>query len=216
MVRPEVTTADFGKMLCLNPAEHLPQNIYKLMVGCVVPRPIAFVSSIDEEGIYNLAPFSYFTAVCAQPPTVLFCPLVRMTTGRKKDTLRNVLATKEFVINVVSAEIVPEMNQTAAEVEPEVDEFALAGLTPIPSEIVKPPRVAESPVHMECRLREIVTISDQPGGGSIVIGEVVRFHVREELVDNYRIDPDKLNAVGRMGGPTYCHTKDRFNLERPK
>jgi len=216
-IGPEMSEASgTGKMLRFDPAEHLPQNIYKLMVGCVVPRPIAFVSSVDEQGIYNLAPFSYFSAVCSKPPTVLFCPAVRLTTGKPKDTLRNVLATKEFVINIVSEEIAAEMNQTAAEVGPEVDEFELAGLTPLPSETVRVPRVAESPVQMECRLREVVTISAAPGGGSIVIGEVLRFHVKEDLFDNYRIDPEKLNAVGRMGGPTYCRTQDRFDLERPK
>lgn len=210
------TASDTGRMLRFDPGEHHSQDIYKLMVGCVVPRPIAFVSSIDEQGIYNLAPFSYFSAVCSRPPTVLFCPAVRTTNGETKDTLRNVVATREFVINIVSEEIAAEMNQAAAEVGPEVDEFALSGLTPLPSEAVKPPRVAESPVQMECRLREVVTISSEPGGGSIVIGEVVRFHVREDLFDDYRIDPVRLNAVGRMGGPTYCRTQDRFDLQRPK
>jgi flavin reductase (DIM6/NTAB) family NADH-FMN oxidoreductase RutF len=204
------------KMLRFDPAEHLGQNIYKLMVGCVVPRPIAFVSSIDEQGIYNLAPFSYFSAVCSKPPTILFCPGVRTATGKSKDTLRNVLATREFVVNIVSEHIAAEMNQTSAEVGPEVDEFELAGLTPLASEAVRAPRVAESPIQMECQLREVITISTAPGGGSIVIGEVLRFHVREDLFDDYRIDPEKLKAVGRMGGPTYCRTQDRFDLERPK
>ncbi len=215
-IGPEMSQASsLRKMLRFDPVEHLPQNIYKLMIGCVVPRPIAFVSSIDEQGIYNLAPFSFFSAVCSKPPTVLFCPGVRATTGKSKDTLRNVLATKEFVVNIVSEEIVAEMNQTSAEVGPEVDEYELSGLTPLASETVKPPRVAESPVQMECRLREVVTISSEAGGGSIVIGEVQRFHVREDLFENYRIDPAKLNAVARMGGPTYCRTQDRFDLERP-
>jgi flavin reductase (DIM6/NTAB) family NADH-FMN oxidoreductase RutF len=100
-------------------------------------------------------------------------------------------------------------------VPPEVDEFELAGLTPLPSELVKPPRVAESPVQMECRLRQIVEVSDRPAGGSIVLGEVLRFHVDEDLFDHYRVDPDKLRAIGRMGGATYVRTRDRFDLERP-
>jgi flavin reductase (DIM6/NTAB) family NADH-FMN oxidoreductase RutF len=208
--------SDQQKMLRFDPAEHRPQNIYKMMIGCVVPRPIAFVSSIDAEGIYNLAPFSFFSAVCSKPPTILFCPSVRATTGKSKDTLRNVLATKEFVVNIVSEEIAAEMNQTSAEVGPEVDEFILSGLTPLASESVRAPRVAESAVQMECRLREVITISAEPGGGSIVIGEVLRFHVREDLFENYRIDPEKLNAIGRMGGPTYCRTHGRFDMERPK
>jgi flavin reductase (DIM6/NTAB) family NADH-FMN oxidoreductase RutF len=205
-----------GKMLRFDPGEHLAQDIYKLMVGCVVPRPIAFVASVDEQGIYNLAPFSYFSAVCSKPPTVLFCPAVRLTTGKSKDTLRNVLATKEFVVNIVSEEIAAQMNKTSAEVGPEVDEFVLSGLTPVASELISVPRVVESPAQMECRLREVITISSEPGGGSIVIGEVLLFHVREDLFENYRIDPEKLNAIGRMGGPTYCRTQDRFDMERPK
>jgi flavin reductase (DIM6/NTAB) family NADH-FMN oxidoreductase RutF len=100
-------------------------------------------------------------------------------------------------------------------VPPEVDEFELAGLTPLPSELVKPPRVAESPVQMECRLRQVIEVSDRPGGGSIVLGEVLRFHINEDLVENFRIDPDKLAAIGRMGGPTYVRTRDHFDLQRP-
>jgi flavin reductase (DIM6/NTAB) family NADH-FMN oxidoreductase RutF len=205
-----------GAMRSFDPAQESPQDIYKLMVGAIVPRPIAFVSSIDEAGVLNLAPFSYFSAVCSRPPTVLFCPAVRTSSGSKKDTLKNVLATGEFVINIVSEEIAPQMNQTAAEVGPEVDEFALSGLTPLASVAIRPPRVAESPAQMECRLREVITISDQPGGASIVVGNVLRFHIREDLVDDFRIDPEKLQAVGRMGGPTYCRTRDRFDLKRPQ
>ena len=108
------------------------------------------------------------------------------------------------------------MNKTSAEVGPEVDEFALSGLTPLPSLVVRPPRVAESPFQMECSLREVVIISDQPGGGSVVIGEVVRFHLREELFDNFRVDAEGLQAIGRMGGPSYCRTRDRFDMQRPK
>ena len=120
------------------------------------------------------------------------------------------------MVNIVSEEIAAEMNQTSAEVGPEVDEFELVRADSAGERDGKAPRVAESPVQMECRLREVITISAEPGGGSIVIGEVLRFHVREDLFDNYRIDPDKLKAVGRMGGPTYTRTRDRFDLERPK
>jgi flavin reductase (DIM6/NTAB) family NADH-FMN oxidoreductase RutF len=208
-------------MVSFDPAREPVQNIYKLMIGAIVPRPIAFVSSLDEHGVRNLAPFSYFTAVSADPPVVLFCPSVRRDDPQRglvahKDTLLNVIATREFVINVVTDALVEKMNLTSAQVPPEVDEFELAGLTPLPSELVKPPRVAESPVQMECRLRQIIEVSDRPSGGSIVLGEVLRFHVREDLVENFRIDPEKLAAVGRMGGPTYVHTHDRFDLKRPE
>jgi flavin reductase (DIM6/NTAB) family NADH-FMN oxidoreductase RutF len=203
-------------MLAIDPAEHAHGDIYKLMVGAIVPRPIALVSSIDEAGLRNLAPFSYFTACSSNPPVVVFCPILRPVPPMAKDTLRNVTATREFVVNIVSEEFVERMNATAATVGPEVDEFELSGLTPVASDLIKPARVAESHVHMECRLRQIVQVSDQPGGGSLVLGEVLRFHVREDHIDNFRIDPDKLRAVGRMAGFTYVRTTDRFELERPK
>lgn len=208
-------------MRSFDPAGESVQNIYKLMIGVIVPRPIAFVSSMDGNGVRNLAPFSYYTAVSADPPVVLFCPSVRREDPKRglsahKDTLRNIVENREFVINVVTEELAERMNRTSAQVPPEIDEFELAGLTPIPSELIKPPRVAESPVQMECRLHQIVEVSDRPAGGSVVLGEVLRFHVREDLFDNFRIDPDKLAAIGRMAGPTYVRTHDRFDLERPR
>ncbi len=147
---------------------------------------------------------------------MVFCPILRPAPLGAKDTLRNILATHEFVINIVSADFADRMNATAAQVGPEVDEFALSGLTPLASEVIKPARVAESRVHMECRLLQTVQVSDQPGGGSLVLGEVLRFHIQEDLISNFRIDPDKLGAVGRMAGNTYIRTTDRFDLERPK
>ncbi|AXC14932.1 Nitrilotriacetate monooxygenase component B [Acidisarcina polymorpha] len=199
-----------------DPENYSHSDIYKLMVGAIVPRPIALVSTVDENGIRNLAPFSYFTAVCSSPPTLLFCPAVRASTQGRKDTLRNVLSTEEFVVNVVSWDIASQMNVTSAEVAFEVDEFELSGLTPVASAVVRAPRVAESPIQMECKLRNVVTISEQVGGASIVIGEIIRFHVREGLMNEFKIDPDKFNAIGRMGGPTYIRTLDRFEMERPK
>ena len=207
-------------MRSFDPQQESVQNIYKLMIGAIVPRPIAFVSSLDVRGVRNLAPFSFFNGVSADPPVVLFCASVRREDpqrglGPHKDTLRNVIDTREFVINVVTESIAEKMNLTSAQVPPDVDEFELSGLTPLPSELVKPPRVAESPVQMECRLRQIVKISEQLHGSTIVLGDVLRFHVREDLVANFRIDADKLAAIGRMGGPTYVRTRDRFDLERP-
>jgi flavin reductase (DIM6/NTAB) family NADH-FMN oxidoreductase RutF len=199
-----------------DPANHSASDIYKLMVGMVVPRPIAFVSSLDEQGVRNLAPFSYFMACTADPPVVCFVSSYRKTELPTKDTLRNIVATKEFVVNIVSGEFADRMNLTAAEVAPEIDEFDLSGLTPVPSELVRPPRVAESHAHMECRLRQLLPIGEAPGGGTMIFGDVLRFHVDEEIIDGYKIDPDKLNAVGRMGGPTYVRTRDRFDMARPK
>ena len=194
-------------------ADH--RNIYKLMVGAIVPRPIAFVSTVSPAGVLNLAPFSFFTGISANPPVICFSPMVRGSDGRRKDTLCNIEATREFVVNIVSEDFAQAMNTCSAEFPPEVDEFCESGLTPIASDLVRPPRVAESRINMECRLVQIVHVSPKPLGGSLVIGEIVRFHVADELFQEYRIDPDKLRAIGRMGGPTYTRTTDRFEMERP-
>lgn len=207
-------------MLSINPAEHQVLEIYKLMTGLIVPRPIALVSTIDQDGVANVAPFSFFCGVGSNPPTVLFCPTLRSKGDQRpddrKDTLRNVEQTGEFVINIVSDSIAAATNATAAEVGPEVDEFHLAGLTPLPSEVVRAPRVAESPAHFECKLLQIIFTGQAPGAGVVVLGEIVRFHVQTDLEDNFRIDPAKLDAVGRMAGNTWVHTRERFDLTRPK
>jgi len=203
-------------MRAIDPAEYPAPDIYKLMIGLIVPRPIAFVSSLDASGVRNLAPFSYFTGCSTNPPVVCFCTAVRSGPLPHKDTLTNVRATGEFVVNIVSEEFAAQMNQCSAEVAPDVDEFELSGLTPLASELVKPPRVADSKAQMECRLREIITVSEKPGGGILVLGDVLRFHVLEGLVDDrFRVDQEKLDAIGRMGGPTYTRTRDRFKMERP-
>ena len=201
--------------MIVDPSGAEPRDIYKLMVGAIVPRPIAFVSSLSADGVPNLAPFSFFTAISANPPVICFSPMVRGSDGKRKDTLSNIASTGEFVVNVVSAEFVERMNLCSPEYPPEVDEFAVSGLTPAPSDLVKPARVAESRIHMECRLLQIVDVSARPLGGSLVIGEVLRFHIDDSLLSGYAIDADRLNAVGRMGGPSYTRTRDRFNLERP-
>ncbi|HTV82370.1 MAG TPA: flavin reductase family protein [Acidobacteriaceae bacterium] len=201
----------------IDPGEAAPADLYRLMIGIIVPRPIAFVSTVDAAGIRNLAPFSYFTGCSTNPPVVCFCAAVRPGPRPQKDTLENIRATGEFVVNIVSEEMAEQMNACSAEVSPEVDEFALSGLTPMASELVKPPRVAESRVQMECRLRQVIAVSDKPGGGNLVLGDVLRFHVLETVLrDGYKIDPDELRAIGRMGGPTYVRTRDRFEMQRPK
>jgi flavin reductase (DIM6/NTAB) family NADH-FMN oxidoreductase RutF len=204
-----------GEEVTIDPGQHSASDIYKLMVGAIVPRPIAFVSTISPDGLRNLAPFSFFTGISANPPVICFSPMVRGSDGQRKDTLHNIEATGEFVVNVVSEEFAAQMNRCSAEFPPEVDEFEISGLTPVPSERVKPPRVLESRIQMECRLLQVVHVSPKPLGGSIVLGEVLRFHVEEALFDNFRIDPDRLHAIGRMGGPTYARTTDRFELPRP-
>jgi flavin reductase (DIM6/NTAB) family NADH-FMN oxidoreductase RutF len=212
--------ASDSDMLSLDPANCESRQIYKLMTGIIVPRPVALVSTIDLNGVANLAPFSFFSGVGANPPTVLFCPTVRATTESnpdiRKDTLRNVEDTGEFVVNIVSEAIAAAANASSAEVPPGVDEFELAGLTRVASDVVRPPRVAESPAQMECKLIQVIYTNRAPGGGVIVLGEVVRFHVREDLVEDFRIDPAGLDAVGRMAGNTWVRTHDRFEVIRPK
>ncbi len=203
-------------MLSINPDNQQILEVYKLMSGIIVPRPVALVSTVDRDGVPNVAPFSFFNGVGANPPTILFCPTLRSSGDNRKDTLRNVEQTGEFVINIVSGAIADAANATAAEVGPEVDEFELAGLTPLASEVVKAPRVAESPAHMECKLSQIIFTGQGPGAGVVVLGQVVRFHVRPDLFDNFRVDPAKLNAVGRMAGNAWVNTHGLFELERPK
>jgi flavin reductase (DIM6/NTAB) family NADH-FMN oxidoreductase RutF len=206
--------------LTLDPADCQPRQIYKLMTGIIVPRPVAIVSTVDKNGAANLAPFSFFTGIGSNPPSVLFCPVIRAAgaagNDMRKDTLRNVEETGVFVVNVVSEAIAAAANATAAEVAPDVDEFVLSGLTPAPSQAVRPARVAESPAQMECRLLQVIYTSREPGAGVVVLGEVVRFHVREDLLEDFRVDASRLDAVGRMAGNTWVRTRGRFELVRPK
>ena len=201
--------------MIINPNDHDYPDIYKLMIGSIVPRPIALVSTMSADNIRNLAPFSFFNGVCSNPPIILFSTTIKKD-GSLKDTLNNIQSTKEFVVNIVSEDFAEKMNITSAEFPPGVDEFAESHLTPIPSDIVRPARVKESRINMECRLVTIVRFGEGPGGGCTVFGEVLRFHVADELFDNFRIDPDRLRAIGRMGGPSYTRTRDRFDVQRPK
>ncbi len=200
----------------INPADIDYSDVYKLLIGAIVPRPIAWVSSMDTDGRLNLAPYSFFTAVCPNPPLVVFCANIRRIDSQAKDTLRNIEATGEYVINIVNESNAAAMNITSTEAPADIDEFDLAGLTPISSVLVKPPRVAESPVSFECKLHQIVKIGDQPGQGSMIIGQVIYFHVDDAVyMPDYKINPEALQAVGRMGGTSYATTRDRFDLDRP-
>lgn len=197
-----------------DPADRDDVDIYKLLIGLVVPRPIGWIGSLSEEGVHNLAPFSFFNAVAASPPTVLFSTI--RAGGSKKDTLTNVEETGEFTVNVVTEEVVDAMNLTSGRYDPSVDEFELAGLTAVPGTVVAAPMVGEAKANLECRVSRIVPIgTDGPMAASIVIGEVVKVHVDGSIVDGTRIDQAALKAVGRMGGPTYTRTRDQFSLDRP-
>jgi flavin reductase (DIM6/NTAB) family NADH-FMN oxidoreductase RutF len=203
-----------GREVIVDPATTPGAQIYKLLIGSVVPRPIAFVSTVSVDGVLNLAPFSFFNAICGEPPIVCFSTAFREP---RKDTYLNIQAMGEFVVNIVSEEIAEHMNLASGEYPHGVDEFEISGLTPIASDLIRPPRVAESPVNMECRLMQILDLSTRPRGASLIIGEVVRFHVDDRVVDkNFHIDPDQLHAIGRMGGNFYSRTRDRFEMIRPK
>ncbi len=199
----------------INPTDYPPHEVYKLMIAAIVPRPIAWVSTVNSVGQPNLAPFSFFNAVCSEPPTVLFCPGVRGANHSAKDTYHNVRSTGEFVINFVTAPLAEAMNITATEVPPEVNEFERAGLTAGPGKVVNVPHVVESPIHFECKLREIVTISEAPGGGYVVIGTVVHMHFDESVYreGNY-IDLEAYQPIGRLMGSSYTHVTDVFDLQR--
>lgn len=201
----------------IDPTQAPPGAISKIINGCVVPRPIAWVSSVDLAGVYNLAPFSFFNVAAHKPPTLLFCAEVRGTDGGVKDTYNNILATKEYVINVVTEDLAEVMNLSSTELPPEGDEFAHAGLSPTACVRVRAPRVTESPVSFECVLSQVVPIGDgTPGSSWIIIGEVVYMHVADEIIDDkFYIDTHKLKAVGRLAGYAYTRTTDTFEMKRP-
>ncbi len=190
-----------------------PQDGYKLLIGSVVPRPIAFVSTVAEDGTLNLAPFSFFIGLCSDPPTVGVS--VGQRKGNRKDTWSNAEYTGDFVVNVVTEEIAERMNLTAAEHGPEVDEFRESGLTPAPSLKVRSPRVAESPINMECRLKQVVDLGRNAQYG-FLIGEVVQWRVRDDLLRNGRIDAALLRPIGRLGGDLYTRSREIFEMIRPR
>lgn len=198
--------------MLLNPADLSQKERYKLLIGTIVPRPIAWVSTMSADGALNLAPFSYFTIACTEPMTLLFCPQ-QAPTG-KKDTLRNIEAVPEFVINLTNEATAEAMNLSATPLPHGQSEFEWAGVTPAPSESIRVPRVAEAPIAFECRLQRIVTVSEEPGGGSVVFGEVQRIHLREDiLVDGY-VDLEAFHPIGRLAGSHYARVTETFELAR--
>lgn len=204
--------SNFTQLTC---SERAPRDNFKTLLSCVLPRPIAFVTTISGDGTVNLAPFSFFNAVGSAPPSVVFSPCTRAD-GTDKDTLHNLNAVGEFVVNVVSYDIRDAMNQASYAYPPEVNEFEAAGFTPIASRLVKPPRVAESPVQLECRLIQIVPVGEGPLSANICIGEILCFHVADEvLLKNETADVAKIDLVARLGGPDYSTTRDRFSLNKP-
>jgi len=205
--------------MIVNPADLTRKERYKFVIGAILPRPIAWVSTIDKAGNLNVAPFSYFTAVCNTPMTLLFCPAYSPIVEKegRKDTLRNIEAIPEFVINLVNEDVAEAMNLTSAILPQGQSEFEYAGITPAPSETIRVSRVAEAPIAYECKLQRIVTVNDQPGGGSAVFGEVQRIHIRDDIFDSERgyIMLDKYKPIGRLGGNGYVRVTDTFEMQRP-
>jgi flavin reductase (DIM6/NTAB) family NADH-FMN oxidoreductase RutF len=205
----------------LDPLSLAPADRYKLLIGCIVPRPIAFVSTVSRDGRRNLAPFSFFNGVGSDPMALLFCP-VNKPDGSKKDTLRNAEppdasgggGTGEFVVNAATEGYAIRVAAAAEPLAYGESEFELVGLTPAPSRVVRPPRLLESPVSFECRTLRVIELNPGiPVGGNVVIGEVVHIHVADGLVnERFHVDPDRLAAIGRMGGTGYCRTRDRFQM----
>ena len=192
----------------LDPAQHSWNEMYRFISDAVQPRPIAWVSTVSAAGVANLAPFSFFNAVCARPPILTFAPMRHGRTGAWKDTLNNIRETREYVIAIVPEHLVQRMNQSSFEYPPEVSEFEAAGLERSPAERVKASLVAASPVNFECKLREILEFGNGPGGGALVIGEIVLAHGADQIMHGLRIAHDKLATVGRMGGSRYAQTKE--------
>lgn len=202
--------------MIISPKDISPKALYGHMVACISPRPIAWVSTQSDQGISNLAPYSFFNGVGTNPPTLLFSS-VNKRDGQKKDTVINIESTGEFVVNVVNFSQAETMNQCGAEYESGISEFDSCNVAHCPSSIVKVPMVKEAPVNMECRLYKIIHIGEGPAAANLVIGNILALHIKDEVLDDKgQIDPAKLDTIGRLGGNSYTRTTERFNLPRPK
>ncbi len=200
----------------IDPTTMERRNLYQLIISCVVPRPIAWISTQDAQGGLNLAPYSFFNAIGANPPALMFSANYNSARQDLKDTLQNILASGEFVVNVVTEAVAEAMNLTSGDYAAEVDEFAEAKLTPLPSTIVQPPRVAESPINFECELYRAVPVGEGPGHSTVVIGLIKHIHIRDDLLDEQgRVDIHRLQAIGRLGKFEYCSVRDIFEMQRP-
>ena len=190
-----------------DPQQMRPSDLYHLLNAVVVPRPIAWVSTLSDRGVANLAPHSYFTVLAADPPTVCF------SSAGEKDSLRNARFTGDFVVNVVSEGLAEAMNHTAADFPPDLSEFTAAGLTPVPSDLVRAPRLLEAPANLECRLTQVIEIGRNPN--YVVVGEVVRFHVSSAAIVDGRVDVSRIRPLGRLAGSGYVKPGEFFQLARP-
>ncbi|MFA9212114.1 MAG: flavin reductase family protein, partial [Moraxellaceae bacterium] len=196
-------------MLTLDPKDLPIPKLHGYLLGAVGPRPIAFASTIDENGVNNLSPFSFFNVFSAAPPILIFSPARNGRTNTTKDTYNNVKAIPEVVINIVNYDILHQMSLSSSPYAPGVDEFVKAGLTPLASETIRPMRVQEAPVQFECKVNQVIELGDQGGAGNLVICEVTKIHIHEEILgEDGMIDQHKINLVARMGGNWYCHANE--------
>ena len=205
-------------MISFTPKELTVAKMHHYLLGAIGPRPIAFASTIDENGQANLAPFSFFNVFSANPPILIFSPARSGRTNTTKDTYNNVKAHPEVVINVVNFDIVEQMSLASSPYPAGENEFVKSGLTPIPSDLVKPFRVKESPVQFECKVNQVIELGTEGGAGNLIICEVVKFHIDESYLDeNQLIDQQKIDLVARMGGNWYCRANEHamFELEKP-
>ena len=204
-------------MKTIDPKAVSTAALHGYMLGAVTPRPIAFASTIDSAGNVNLSPFSFFNVFSANPPIMIFSPARRGRDNTTKHTYENVLQVKEVVINIVNYDIVQQMSLSSTEYGKGINEFEKAGLTPLASQTIKPPRVAESPVQFECRVNEVISLGTEGGAGNLVICEVLKMHINEAVLDaDGKIDPVKLDAVSRMGGNWYSRAKQgMFEVPKP-
>lgn len=205
-------------MITLDPKELSVPKMHRYLLGAIGPRPIAFAATVDKDGNHNLAPFSFFNVFSANPPIMIFSPARSGRTNETKDTYNNVKEVPEAVINVVNYDIVHQMSLASSPFDPKVDEFTKAGFTALDSDLVKPRRVAESPVQFECKVIEVKELGDQGGAGNLVICEVVKFHVDEAVLDaEGMIDQHKIDLVSRMGGNWYCRADNNsmFEITKP-
>lgn len=202
-------------MLSINPSTQSERDNYKLLIGSIIPRPIAFVTTLSTGGVLNAAPFSYFTIVTADPPMVAIS--VQRKQGVRKDTSRNAIDTGAFVVHIAGESYIDQINQSAAALPPEESEVTLTGLTPVASHLIAVPGIAEASIRMECVLEQAIPLggtADSPAA-DLLIGRVVYFHIDENLVDNGHIDPNKLNPVSRLAGSSYAKLGEIFAIDRP-
>jgi flavin reductase (DIM6/NTAB) family NADH-FMN oxidoreductase RutF len=202
-------------LLSIDPALMSERENYKFLIGSIIPRPIAFVTTISKEGVLNGAPFSYFNIVSSNPPMISLS--IQLSGGRQKDTARNIIESKQFVVHIVDEQNVEKINKTAASLPPDQSEIEFAHLTPVESVKISVPGVKEAKVRMECTLEHTLELGDQDKPGcDFIIGKVVQFHIESDIYEKGRIDPGGLAAVSRLAGNNYAKIGEIFEIERPK